>query len=46
MTTSIDAMRTWREAILLSAAIAIGFRVGYGASGRRVATVEGEVKAA
>jgi hypothetical protein len=39
-------MRTWREAILLNLAIAVGFGVGYGAWGRRLATVEGEVKAA
>jgi len=39
-------MRTWREVILLSVAIAVGFGVGYGAWGRRGATVEGKVKAA
>jgi hypothetical protein len=39
-------MRTWREAILLSIAIAVGFGVGYGAWGRRLATVEAEVQAA
>jgi hypothetical protein len=39
-------MRTWREAILLSVAIAVGFGLGYGAWGRRLAAVEAEVKAA
>ena len=39
-------MRTWQEAILLSVAIAVGFGAGYGASGRRLATIESEVKAA
>jgi hypothetical protein len=39
-------MRTWQEATLLSVAIAVGFGAGYGASGRRVAAVESEVKVA
>jgi len=39
-------MRTWQGAILLNLAVAVGFGVGYGAWGRRLATVEGEVKAA
>jgi Copper binding periplasmic protein CusF len=39
-------MRTWQEAILLSVAIEVGLGVGYGAWGRRTATVEGEVRAA
>jgi Copper binding periplasmic protein CusF len=39
-------MRTLREVILLSVAVAVGFGVGYGASGRRVAAVESEVKVA
>jgi hypothetical protein len=39
-------MRTWQEAILLSVAMAVGLGVGYGASGRRLASAESEVKAA
>jgi hypothetical protein len=39
-------MRTWQGVILLNLGVAVGFGVGYGVWGQRLATVEGEVKAA
>ena len=38
-------MRTWQEVFLLTLAIGIGLGVGHGACGRRLAALEGEVKA-
>jgi hypothetical protein len=37
-------MRMWQVAILANLALAVGFGFGYGAWGRRLATLDGEVK--
>jgi Copper binding periplasmic protein CusF len=39
-------MRMWRVALLVNLALAVGLAVGYGAWGRRVSSLEGEVEAA
>src|SRR3954469_6740368 len=39
-------MRTWRVALLVNLALAIGLAVGYGAWGRRMSSLEDQVKAA
>jgi hypothetical protein len=50
MTTYIDeripAMRMWQVAILVNLALVVGLGFGYGAWGRRLATLDGEVKTA
>jgi len=38
-------MRMWQVAILVNLALAVGLGFGYGAWGRRLATLDGEVKA-
>src|SRR6516162_1257109 len=39
-------MRLWQVAILVNLALAVGLGFGYGAWGRRLATLDGEVKTA
>jgi Copper binding periplasmic protein CusF len=39
-------MRMWQAAILINLAMAVGLGVGYGAWGRRLATLDGEFKTA
>jgi hypothetical protein len=39
-------MRMWRVAILVNLALVVGLGFGYGAWGRRLATLDGEVKTA
>jgi hypothetical protein len=39
-------MRMWQVAILVNLALVVGLGIGYGAWGGRVATLDGEVKAA
>src|SRR3954452_2694121 len=39
-------MRMWRVALLVNLALAVGLAVGYGAWGRRTASLQDEVKAA
>ena len=39
-------MRMWQVVILVNLALAVGLGVGYGAWGRRLATLDGEVKTA
>ena len=39
-------MRMWRVALLVNLALAVGLAVGYGAWGRRVASLDDEVQAA
>jgi hypothetical protein len=39
-------MRMWQVAILVNLALAVGLSFGYGAWGRRLATLDGEVKTA
>ena len=39
-------MRMWQAAVIVNLALAVGLGFGYGAWGRRVATLDGEVKTA
>jgi Copper binding periplasmic protein CusF len=39
-------MRMWQAAILVNLALAVGLGFGYGAWGRRLATLDGEIKTA
>jgi Copper binding periplasmic protein CusF len=39
-------MRMWRAALLVNLALVVGLAVGYGAWGRRTASLQGEVEAA